>query len=580
MNMKKILTALLLSLAAVTGCKKEDLDLTVTIELEPAVTVTVGQTRQLVAVVQPQSIAMSATLAWDSADKSVATVDRNGVVTALTEGKTVVTASLQNDASVSARCTVQVVKQGENPDEVVLFEDMLFETYLLVSYDANGDGKLQASEAAAIETLDVAMRGFSSLKGIEYFTHLKRLNCEYNNLKELDVTHCPELETLVCSENDLRSLDLTRNPLLQTLDCGWNNVLSELDVTRCPELVRLKCGGNSLERLDVTQNPKLEELSAAHNRFDHLDVTQNPELRMLDVSYSSYFVSTETQTFLPIGEIDLSRNPKLEQFNCTLCDFERLDLSNNPELTHLRCMRNRLSALDVSRNTKLKTLVVANNPIGELDITMCPAIDTLWCEDNGLRALDLSKSQKLIWLNCSRNEIEELDFSNTELGYLLGQENRIRRIDMGEKTFGTTTDYLYMKLNDNCLERLDLSRQPHLAWVELNNNNLQSLDVNACMRLRGILCNNNPQLSELKFEQLSEVWQIHCSNCNLSGTLDFSGISRLSRISCDGNRLTTLYVWEGFNPDSTYFLADHTTGITGTFLCYVKDDSAQWVVKR
>ena len=40
MNMKKILTALLLSLAAVTGCKKEDLDLTVTIELEPAVTVT------------------------------------------------------------------------------------------------------------------------------------------------------------------------------------------------------------------------------------------------------------------------------------------------------------------------------------------------------------------------------------------------------------------------------------------------------------------------------------------------------------------------------------------------------------
>ena len=49
MNMKKILTALLLSLAAVTGCKKEDLDLTVTIELESAVTVTVGQTRQLAA---------------------------------------------------------------------------------------------------------------------------------------------------------------------------------------------------------------------------------------------------------------------------------------------------------------------------------------------------------------------------------------------------------------------------------------------------------------------------------------------------------------------------------------------------
>lgn len=579
MNMKKILTALLLSLAAVTGCKKEDLDLTVTIELEPVVTVTVGQTRQLVAVVQPQSIAMSATLAWDSADKTVATVDRNGVVTALTEGKTVVTASLQNDATVSARCTVQVVKQGENPDEVVVFEDMLFEIYLLVSYDTNGDGKLQASEAAAIETLDVAMRGFSSLKGIEYFTHLKHLNCEYNNLKELDVTHCPELETLICYENGLRALDVTQNPKLQVLDCGWNSHIAELDVTHCPDLVKLKCGGNNLTELDVTQNPKLEILDADYNRFDRLDVTQNPELRFLDVSYSSFFATTSGEKE-PIRSIDLSRNPKLEQFDCSLCAFERLDLSSNPALTHLRCARNKLSSLDVSNNTKLRTLVVANNPIGALDVTMCPEIDTLWCEGNGLRALDLSKSQKLIWLNCSRNEIEELDFSNTELGYLLGQENRIRRIDMGEKTFGTTTDYLYMKLNDNCLESLDLSRQPHLAWVELNNNNLQSLDVNACMRLRGILCNNNPQLSELKFEQLSEVWQIHCSNCNLSGTLDFSGISRLNRISCDGNRLTTLYVWEGFDPDSTYFLADHTTGITGTFLCYVKDDSAQWVVKR
>lgn len=578
--MRKILAALLLSLVAMTACKKEDLDLTITIELEQQVTVTVEQSLQLVATIQPQTVAMAAKLHWESADPNVATVDQNGLVTALAVGTTTVTARLQSDASVSAQCTVKVVRQGENPDEVVNFDDGQFEIYLLMRYDTNDDGKLQASEAAAIETLNIGMQGYTSLKGIEYFKNLKSLSCEYNNLKELDVTHCPLLETLICYDNGLRALDVTQNPKLQVLDCGWNNVLSELDVTRCPELVRLKCGGNSLERLDVTQNPKLEELSAAHNRFDHLDVTQNPELRMLDVSYSSYFVSTETQTFLPIGEIDLSRNPKLEQFNCTLCDFERLDLSNNPELTHLRCMRNRLSALDVSRNTKLKTLVVANNPIGELDITMCPAIDTLWCEDNGLRALDLSKSQKLIWLNCSRNEIEELDFSNTELGYLLGQENRIRRIDMGEKTFGTTTDYLYMKLNDNCLESLDLSRQPHLAWIELNNNNLQSLDVNACTRLRGILCNNNPQLSELKFDRLSEVWQILCSNCNLSGTLDFSGISRLSRISCDGNRLTTLYVWEGFNPDSTYFLADHTTGITGTFLCYVKDDSAQWVVKR
>ena len=580
--MKKIFTALACSVVLFSGCQKEDLELNVTIAMDDEVVATVGQTKQLTATVTPQEVALSAAILWESGDPSIATVNASGLVTALSVGTTVITAKLQNDASVSAQCTLQVVNPGEDPDAIVVFEDSKFETFILLSYDMNEDGKLQASEAKKIVDLNVAMKGFSSLKGIEFFTGLETLYCEYNSLKTLDVTNCPDLRELVCYNNGISSLDVSKNTRLEVLNCNYNSGISELDVTNCPDLRTLECGGNALTELDVTKNPKLERLRADYNRFDHLDVSQNPELRYLDVSYSSYFVSTATQKYNSIGEIDLSNNAKLEYFNGNMCAFKQLDLSANKELRNLRCLRNELTSLDVSNNTKLTTLVCSNNPIGALDITMCPEIDTLWCEDNGLEVLDLTQSRELRWLNCSRNEIGELDFSHTKLCYLLGQENKISRINMGTAVLGTATspNYLYMKLNDNRIESIDLSNQPHLAWLEIKDNNLSSLDVNACTRLRGILCSDNPQMSEFRFERLGEVWEIRCEGCNLSGELDFSGISGLSKISCQENNLSTLYVWEGFDEDATYFFADHTTGFSGTLKCYVKDDTAVWVVKK
>ena len=66
-----------------------------------------GNTAALNAVVQPWT-ATDRTVTWTSGDEAVATVDANGVVTAVGAGSTTVTATSNLDPSFSATCTVNV----------------------------------------------------------------------------------------------------------------------------------------------------------------------------------------------------------------------------------------------------------------------------------------------------------------------------------------------------------------------------------------------------------------------------------------------------------------------------------------
>ncbi len=66
----------------------------------------IGQRQKLVATVEPNN-ADDKTVVWNSEDESVATVDKNGLVTAVSDGKTVVSATT-NDGGFVARCKVTV----------------------------------------------------------------------------------------------------------------------------------------------------------------------------------------------------------------------------------------------------------------------------------------------------------------------------------------------------------------------------------------------------------------------------------------------------------------------------------------
>ena len=68
---------------------------------------TVGDTETLTATVAPDN-ATDKTVTWTSSNSTVATVDQNGVVTAVARGTAVITATAADDSGASASCTVTV----------------------------------------------------------------------------------------------------------------------------------------------------------------------------------------------------------------------------------------------------------------------------------------------------------------------------------------------------------------------------------------------------------------------------------------------------------------------------------------
>ncbi|MCR4671045.1 MAG: S-layer homology domain-containing protein [Saccharofermentans sp.] len=110
-----------------------------------------------------------------------------------------------------------------------------------------------------LAAIDVSSEGITSLKGIEYFTGLRSLNC---------------------SNNALKSLDISKNTLLNTLNCG-NNQLTKLDVSKNPKLTILVCFNNKISKLDISKNPGLKKLYCEENPIDQLNLSYHPNFVFL-----------------------------------------------------------------------------------------------------------------------------------------------------------------------------------------------------------------------------------------------------------------------------------------------------------
>ncbi len=76
---------------------------------EPTATVAIGDTKQLVVTYNPEN-ASNKTLSWTSAKPAVATVDEEGVVTGVSEGKTIITAKTTDGSNLSINCVLTVTK--------------------------------------------------------------------------------------------------------------------------------------------------------------------------------------------------------------------------------------------------------------------------------------------------------------------------------------------------------------------------------------------------------------------------------------------------------------------------------------
>ena len=176
------------------------------------------------------------------------------------------------------------------PIDETNFPDANFRSYVLSEIDTNKDGYLHAEEIENTTTINVSKKKIESLKGIEYFTELKVLDCSTNWLPDLDVSKNTKLVELTCYNCSLIKLNLWYNTALQTLDISGNS-LKELNVSRNTQLTSLICYFNHLTTLDLSNNKKLTLIDCKKNEIngrgmfefvDYLPQTNNGKLIVVD----------------------------------------------------------------------------------------------------------------------------------------------------------------------------------------------------------------------------------------------------------------------------------------------------------
>ena len=239
--------------------------------------------------------------------------------------------------------------------------DPNFEQALIyLGYDtAPINGSVPTAIISGVTGLDVGYRNIADLTGIEDFTALTSLNCDFNQLTSLDVSNNFALTALFCANNQLTSLDVSNNPALTELGC-FDNQLTSLDVSNNTALNYLGCGDNQITSLDVSNNIALNGLFFYNNQLTSLDVTnnnaliylycENNQLTSLDVRNGNntsfvYFKSTN--------------NPNLTCIYVDDADYSNVNWTNiDPASTFVN-------------NEAECALSIGDNPF-ELDVTIYP----------------------------------------------------------------------------------------------------------------------------------------------------------------------------------------------------------------
>ena len=296
------------------------------------------------------------------------------------------------------------------------FPDANFRAALAEILGISEGDEITAEKITATTSLDVSKSyktpdeaKIADLTGIEHFTALTYLYCDYNNLTTLDVSKNVKLEYLSCRMIPLASLDLSKNT----------------------ELLELLLWSNQLTELDLSNNTKLEKLEFGN--FANVDFPKN-EVSSLNLSKNT---ALRTMNFQMLGltSLDVSKNTALSELYCFGNQLTSLDVSKNTALTVLRCFNNQLTSLDVSNNTALTYLDCHSNQLISLDVTKNTALTSLNCYDNQLTSLDVSQNTALEDLSCEYNQLTSLDVSNnTALTYLDSGLNQLTSLEVSKNT--------------------------------------------------------------------------------------------------------------------------------------------------
>lgn len=488
---------------------------------------------------------------------------------------------------------------------------------VVTGFDTNNNKKLDSKEIDQVFELWCSGKDIKSLKGIAYFSKLRDLYCDGNQLTSLDLSGNKYLWTLNCSDNKLTDLDISKNADLCDFSCN-NNKLTKLDISKNTNLGILNCANNNLTSLNLSANESLNTLDCSFNSLTSLDVKNNPQLywlfthnnklSKLDVSKCEYITGIMENgsvddhdtyyMFLDPEKFDTERfsfdkktvltprfkmpspTPTPIKINKTnfpdkafrdLIMTSEFDLDQNMMIDHreiaqilvLRCPQHDIKSLKgVEFFTKLVEVDCSKNLLTELDLSKNTHLQILDCRMNDLTKLNISKCSELTSLNCSQNKISKLNLTKMEaLNSLNCSQNQLTELDVTQNVF---LDVL--KCDHNKIKTLKTGDYAFITYLDCSDNAITSLIGLTLESLKYFNCSKN-ELTKLDVSFAPELETLLTHSNNIS-KLDVSGNEKILDVMNNGDvkvRDTYYAFVYPSKPNTEVFTFDMTTSVAPGF---------------
>ncbi|WP_337968082.1 T9SS type A sorting domain-containing protein [uncultured Flavobacterium sp.] len=491
----------------------------------------------------------------------------------------------------------------EDCNAFTLIPDSNFEQKLIdLKIDIDGkNGKVLTASISKVTDLNVQLSEINDLTGIEDFTALEYLNCQFNNLSSLNVSKNSKLIELYTHGNNLTALNLTANTELTTLQANKNQITT-LDISKNTKLVYINVSENKLRTLNLkngnnnnfqgallVKNPTLSCISVDNPSFANASTSIffkdetasfNTECILYtlipDVNFENKLIALGIDSGTPNGKIETSKISSITELDLYgsfitdltgIQDFASLtslsvmsnkltsvDVSQNLALTYLNVSWNTLTTLDVSKNIALENLSINNNNFTSIDVSHNNNLQYFTCLSNQLTDIDVTKNQKLRSLWCSSNQITTLDLSkNTSLTAIICTDSKLSSINLKNGNNQSITN-----------TSINLKNNPFLKCILVDNalysNTYWTSFKDASAGFSTVDCSSVTVIPDLAFEaklidlgidtdgtngtvlnsSISSLLTLNVSNSSIKDLTGIEGFTNLKNLDCSGNLISNL----------------------------------------
>lgn len=435
------------------------------------------------------------------------------------------------------------------PDAIANIEDEAYKTYLL-TFDKNGDGKLDKAEVEAITEINIKGLGIKSLKGVEYvnFTNVRKLDCSDNELTELPVA------------------GFFTN--LEEIDFSNNQLTGRIELNKCKKLRILKGSDNMLEEV-AFENSVLESVDLSNNQLTRFQCSYNTStLKSVNVannllSESSGFGCSDNAVLTDwnvsnnnLKYVYLHSTPMLENYNVSgnpLVELTLFGAGYGTALKTLDASNTALSSLDISGNMSLQSL----NVMGCATLTKIFAgtldVEAINIEKESYTIIETSTIVDAIKDNAFREFLIETYGSNG--GITQEEADRVTDLELNADNAAEVKSLAGIEYFRN-LKTLKVSGLESLDDTNLavGNINLTSVDISLVKGLTAIDCNGLQSLTtfslvvtgaagtevgpkRVELDKCPKIESVTVKDCRAIVAVTVTGCTELTSLNLSGSYL-------------------------------------------